>query len=239
MDELIWAAEAMAVDLDAIALGRLEQLLQLLQDGNRLFNLSGLHEIETIVRRHLIESIALGKVLVDHQLLQGTPALLDLGSGAGFPGLPLKVVWPEIQLTCLEATGKKAGFIETAAAALQLPEIRVLTGRAETLGHEPWLRESQDVVVARAVAPLPALAELALPLLRLGGTLGAVKGSRWNEELEAADAALKICGGAFAERVALHGSEELGIVFVTKCALTPPQYPRRPGQPAAHPLRRR
>jgi 16S rRNA (guanine527-N7)-methyltransferase len=237
MDELSLAAESMNIDLDSTTVSRFGTLLHLLQDRNRFLNLTAVRDPDAMVRRHFIESLALGKCLADQRLFSGTPALLDLGSGAGFPGLPLKLVWPALRLTCLEATAKKARFVALAASQLGLSDVRVLAGRAETLAHDRDLRESQDVVVARAVAPLPALVELALPFLRLGGMLAAVKGSRWRAELDAATPALAVLGGEFVAHTDLQGTTELATVLIQKCAVTPPAYPRRPGQPAAHPLR--
>jgi len=239
VEQLSIALESIEAGLDSTTVSQFARLLQRLQEGNRLFNLSGLRDAAAVVQRHFVESIALGRCLDERGFLSGEPSVLDLGSGAGFPGLPLKLVWPRLRLTLLEATSKKAHFITTTAEALELTGVRVLTGRAETLAHQSDLREAYDVVVARAVAPLPALVELTLPFLRVGGMLAAVKGSHWNQELVAASEALRVCGGELFGRVVLAPDGQVSVLLIRKLATTPAQYPRRPGQPAAHPLRRR
>jgi 16S rRNA (guanine527-N7)-methyltransferase len=239
MQELELGAVRLGLSLDPQTVERCERLLRLLEESNSRFNLTALHDAESVVRRHFVESVELGRRLDEHGLLTPDAALLDLGSGPGFPGLPLKLVWPGLRLTLVEATAKKAQFIAAAVRELELGQTRVLTGRAETLAHDAGLRESHDVVVARSVAALPALVEMALPFLRVGGTLAAVKGSRWQEELTSAAAALRLCGGAFAMREMLGEGGQLSVLFIQKTGPTPARYPRRPGRPATHPLQER
>ncbi len=143
---------------------------------------------------------------------------------------------PGIDLWLLEATAKKARFIESAATSLRLRGAGVLTGRAETLAHHPQLRESFDLTLARAVAPLPTLVELALPFLRLGGHLAAMKGSRAGQEIADAAKALELCGGMVAKELPVVEGASLGLILVRKSSPTPDRFPRRPGQPASHPL---
>lgn len=229
-------ARSLGIAPGAETIKRFERLLELLQTESSRHNITSLRDPTSIVERHFLESIALGLQLQEEGLLKPAATVLDLGSGAGFPGLPLKIVWGEIKLTLLEATAKKARFIQSAVDALGLAPTRVLTGRAETLARDPMLRETQDVVVARAVAALPALVELALPFLYIGGTLAAVKGSRVQEELSASTAALSACGGKVVDQRRLGRGPTLNVVLVEKIGRTPDRYPRRPGQPAAHPL---
>lgn len=205
-------------------------------------NLTSARALEEAETRHFLESIAIGKAMADHGVLAwGEPAsLLDLGAGAGFPGLPLKIVNPQLRVTLLEATGKKARFLRSLLQDLDIAGVLVLEERAEAAAHDPLHRGRYDLVTARAVAALPALAELALPFLRLGGHLAAAKGSRVYQEMEDARRALEICGGEPAGVRALDvpGEETAPVVvFVRKASLTPDQYPRRPGVPAKRPLR--
>lgn len=236
LDLLARGASSLGVPLDLNRLGAFDELLRLVEAANAGLNLTSLRDAGAIIQRHFLESIALGIRLAERGLLPAGAAVLDLGSGAGFPGLPLKLVWPEISLALLEATAKKARFIEAAVEALGLGSTRVLTGRAETLAHQAGLRESQDIVVARAVAALPALIEMGLPFLRTGGILAAVKGSRAPEEIAASAAALRFCGGVLSGQDLLLPGGDLRLVLIEKRASTPSRYPRRPGQPAAHPL---
>ncbi len=232
-------AGELGVRLDPAAFPRFAALLDLLQQAGESLNLTAVRDPEAIVRRHFIESLALGAILQRRGLLAPGARVLDLGSGAGFPGLPLKLLQPQIKLCLLEATAKKAVFLRRAIEELGLTETQILAGRAEIIGHDSAWRASFDLVTARAVAELAALVELALPFLCVEGVLAAIKGSRSGEEVEAAGGALELCGGAVIETVPLAGAGELRTVLVQKRRPTPVRFPRRPGQPAAHPLRAR
>ncbi len=200
--------------------------------------LTSLTDSEGVQRRHFVESLALLRAL-EEAGVSGASAI-DIGTGAGFPGLPIKIVRPLLALTLVEATGKKAAFLERLAQRLELAGVTVIQARAEELGHHPAHRAAYDLALARAVAPLPVLVELALPLLRLGGYLAAPKGSAAPREVKEAAAALQACGG----RVELVRCLEIPaagpvptLVLVRKVAETPERYPRRPGIPAKRPLR--
>jgi len=180
------------------------------------------------------ELIADSLVLADH--LGGARRLVDVGSGGGLPGLPLKIVHPDLEVTLIEADQSKAAFLVQAAARLGLRGVEVVAMRAEDAGHDPRYRESFDVAVARALAPLPTLVELCLPLVRVGGRLLAQKTDR--EEAARAERAIELLGGllepALPAPSAARGS---GIVVtVRKVRPTPAAYPRRPGVPARKPL---
>lgn len=236
---LIGEAAGIGIRIDPKTAASFGQLLELLRASNANLNLTAIRDPEDIVGRHFLESIALGVLLSKRGLLTPAARLLDLGSGAGFPGLPLKLVWPEIELYLLEATSKKAAFIATAVSTLQLHTAYVLDGRAEEFARDQSLREQFDLVVARGVVPLPALVELGLPFLRVGGVLAAMKGSRAADEIAAARTAIELCGGALIEDVPSLGIGNLRAVLIGKSSPTPDRFPRRSGQPAAHPLRNR
>lgn len=230
------AAQTLRIDLSAEVVERFAAYLRLLMATNQTLNLTSLRDPESIRRRHFLESLALGVLLSDGQLLPAGARVLDLGSGAGFPGLPLKLGWPDLDVSLLEATGKKARFLQMVVESLGLSGASVLVGRAEALAHDPTLRGHFDLVTARAVARLPALVELSLPFLRAGGTLAAIKGSRVDEEIAAAKAALRICGGRIVDQRSLPGDAGLRLVLIEKVAATPERYPRPPGRPGADPL---
>jgi 16S rRNA (guanine527-N7)-methyltransferase len=173
-------------------------------------------------------------VLLDH--LGDAKAVVDVGSGGGLPGLPLKIARPDLSMTLVEADQAKAAFLVTASAALGLQGVEVLARRAEEVGQDPLYRETFDLAVARAVAPMPVLAELCLPLVRVGGRLLAQKTER--EGLAAAVRAIEILGGRLG-RIELAPSpvRTAGIVVILdKIRATPPAYPRRPGVPSRKPL---
>ncbi|HXJ48248.1 MAG TPA: 16S rRNA (guanine(527)-N(7))-methyltransferase RsmG [Candidatus Acidoferrum sp.] len=180
------------------------------------------------------ELIADSLVLLDH--LGEAERLVDVGSGGGLPGLPLKLARPALGVTLVEADQRKAAFLVRACAALGLPDVAVVARRAEEVGQDPLYRESFDVAVARALAPMPVLAELCLPLVRVGGRLLAQKTEA--EDVAGAARAIEMLGGV-ADRVvpAPSGARRSGtVVVVNKTGTTPPEYPRRPGVPARKPL---
>ena len=193
--------------------------------------------MEAIERRHFAESLALLRALEERDLLL-SPAL-DVGSGAGLPGLPIKIARPDLRLTLLEANEKKAAFMERVIAELSLEGASVLSARAEEAGRLPEHRASYALVLARAVAPLRVLAELALPFLAIGGVLAAPKGSAAPREVREAQAALEALGGAVEETARLKapsGGRPLTLLLVRKTGETPGRYPRRPGIPRKRPL---
>jgi 16S rRNA (guanine527-N7)-methyltransferase len=178
--------------------------------------------------------IADSLVLLDH--LGEADKVVDVGSGGGLPGLPLKIARPGLSMTLIESDQAKAAFLVRACAALGLHDVEVVARRAEDVGRDTRYRESFDVAIARALAPMPVLAELCLPLVRLGGRLLAQKTE--SEDLDAARRAIDALGGAL-NRAVVAPSAARGagtVVIVDKVRPTPPTYPRRPGVPARKPL---
>jgi 16S rRNA (guanine527-N7)-methyltransferase len=173
-------------------------------------------------------------VLVDH--LGAARSLVDVGSGAGLPGLPIKIARPDLRVTLIEADQAKAAFLVHACAALELEQVEVIARRAEDAGQDPALRESFDVAVARALAPLPVLVELCLPLVRVGGRLLAQKTE--GEDAGNASTAIGLLGGELSGVVGAPSSARATgtIVVIDKVSPTPARYPRRPGIPARKPL---
>jgi len=173
-------------------------------------------------------------VLLEH--LGSARKVVDVGSGAGLPGLPLKIARPGLELVLIEADQRKAAFLVHACATLGLTDVEVLAERAEEVGRDPVYREAFDVVVARALAPMPVLAELCLPLVRVGGRLLAQKTK--SEDLDAAGRAIELMGGTIHAVVATPSAARGAgtVVIVDKVRSTPPGFPRRPGIPARKPL---
>jgi len=173
-------------------------------------------------------------VLLEH--LGDATKLIDVGSGGGLPGLPLKIARPELSVTLIEADKDKAAFLVRACAELGLHDVEVVARRAEEAGRDPLYREAFDVAVARALAPMQVLAELCLPFVKVGGRLLAQKTA--NEDMERAGRAITVLGGVL-DRTAAAPSAARGagtVVIVDKARPTPPAYPRRPGVPARRPL---
>ena len=173
-------------------------------------------------------------VLLDQ--LGAASNLVDVGSGGGLPGLPLKLAWPELAVTLVEADQAKAAFLVQACATLGLRDVEVVGRRAEEAARDPRYRERFDVAVARALAPMPALVELCLPYVRVGGRLLAQKTS--GEDVTRASRAIELLGGKMDRVVDAPSSlrRDGTVVVVSKLASTPALYPRRPGLPARKPL---
>lgn len=234
-------ARELGLDLSPDQLVRFDRYYTLLQRGRRRAALTSVSGREAVQRRHFLESLALLKALDEAGVLatDRPAALLDLGTGAGLPGLPMKIARRHLSLTLLDATAKKTSFLRGLLDELALPDVRVLTGRAEELGRDAQHRQAYDVVVARAVAPLAALLELAMPFLKLGGVLATPKGSGAPREISTAQRALHLLGGTLMSAAPLHvpgARHRQTLVLVRKTAPTPEKYPRRTGVPQKRPL---
>ncbi|GAA4006288.1 16S rRNA (guanine(527)-N(7))-methyltransferase RsmG [Deinococcus rubellus] len=211
------------------------ELQAALLEGNAQMNLTALTAERDIILKHFIDSLTCG---LDGWLGEAT-RLLDLGSGAGFPALPLAIVYPQLQILAVDATRKKTEYIARTAARLQLGQVQVLASRAESLGRDPAHREQYQRVVTRAVAALPVLAELGLPLLETGGLLIAQKGQLNPEELEAGRRAAAELGGELfhVKQFELPVSHDpRSLVVMRKLGTTLANYPRREGVPGKQPL---
>lgn len=206
-----------------------------LLEWNEKHNLTAITDEDGIRVKHFLDSLSCALVMKTRP----PRSLVDVGTGAGFPGIPLKILFPEMRLTLVESVGKKADFCRHAAEVLGLKGVTVMNCRAEEIGQLADQRENYDWAVARAVAGLPALAEYLLPLVRLGGMALAQKGESGPEEAQQAERALRILGGRLKklEPVHLPGiAEDRYLVLIEKVAATPPQYPRRVGLPVKKPL---
>lgn len=209
-----------------------EHYIRLLLDANARLNLTRVVEPDAVARLHLLDTLAALPLLSP-----SVERAVDLGSGGGVPGIVLAIARPGVHWTLVDSVGKKADALRSFVAGLGLANVEVIASRAELLGRGP-LRESFDVVTARALAPLPVLAEYALPLLRVGGTLVAWKGPISADELAAGRAASDLLGGG-APVVRSAGVPSLGdhrYILVEKLRPTPDPWPRRPGIPARRPL---
>ncbi len=199
-------------------------------------NLTAITDPEGIDVRHFADSLSC--LLVMRSRLAGS-LVVDVGTGAGFPGLPLKIVCPSFHLTLVEATGKKVDFLRHIVDRLKLTDVTLIHERAETLGQMPAHREQYDWALARAVAAMPTLAEYLLPLVKVGGHCLAQKGESAFQEIVEAQTAIKLLGGHVEQLKAVElptVAETRYLVDIRKVAATPPQYPRRPGIPNKRPL---
>ncbi|MBO1437364.1 16S rRNA (guanine(527)-N(7))-methyltransferase RsmG [Meiothermus sp. CFH 77666] len=231
---LLDSAMAFGVNLEP-ALPRFELLYERLVEASATTNLTAIRDERGIVLKHFVDSLSCLK----SSKLEGPLRVIDVGTGAGFPGLPLKMVRPELEMTFLDATQKKIAFIEEVCRAMNLAQTHCIWGRAEELGHNPAHRETYDRALSRAVSALNTLSELCLPLVKVGGFMIAQKSQRVEGELEQAQAAIRKLGGTVQEVISfkLPGLGELRtLVVIEKTSPTPPAYPRRAGVPAKNPL---
>ena len=206
-----------------------------LMDWNQKFNLTAIREMEAIRTKHFLDSFS----CVLAWKANPPTRLVDVGTGAGFPGLPLKILYPNLQLTLVESVGKKAMFCQHIVRVLGLDGVDVIQARAETLGQDPKHREAYDWAVARAVAQMNVLSEFLLPLVKVGGMMLAQKGESGPAEAQSAEGAMKLLGGRLKQvmQVNLPGvADDRFLILVEKTAATPPKYPLKPGIPVKTPL---
>ena len=236
MEEFIHAAqELFGIRLNGGQMVGLMNFERQLLEWNEKFNLTAVRDVEGIRIKHFLDSFSC--ILA----WRGSPPsrLVDVGTGAGFPGIPLKILYPSTQLTLIESVGKKASFCSHIVEHLHLEGVQVLTERAEEVGQMPEHRQRYDWAVARAVANLPVLVEYLLPLVQVGGHALAQKGESGPAETHKAENALRILGGRLQQLIpeTLPGiSEQRYLVTIDKVAATPTEYPRKAGTPAKKPL---
>lgn len=228
-------AAAFGISLTDAQTAAFEAYHQALIAWNSHTNLTAITDVEGVRVRHFLDSLSIAKA---NPLAAGA-YVIDVGTGAGFPGLPLKIAYPQLQMTLLEATGKKIAFLDHVIHALDLHGVRTVNARAEDAGQLPAHRARYDLVLARAVARLPILLEYLLPLAKVGGQCIAMKGKTAHEEAGISEKALRALGGKLREimPITLPDVEEPHyLVVVEKTEATPRQYPRKPGIPTKKPL---
>jgi 16S rRNA (guanine527-N7)-methyltransferase len=232
------AASELGIDLTDAQLAAFDQLGAALREANQQINLTSITEPAEIETRHFLDSLSASVPLLD-RLHDGEPLrLVDVGSGAGFPGLPLKVVFPRMRVTLVESVNKKADFLRRTVEALQLTDVEVVAKRAEDAARDEAYRDRFDWATARALGSLPVVVELAAPFLAPGGLLVAQRSGALEADLlngAPAFKALRLWSRA-PVHLRLSGLEGHGLIVGEKYAPTPSAYPRRAGLPRKRPL---
>ncbi len=235
-EELQQLAAQQGVILTPEQMHQLQVYNQLLNEANQVMNLTAITDSDQVYLKHFYDSLT--PLFVQPQLAQPV-SLVDIGSGAGFPGLVLKIANPQLQLTLVDSLNKRINFLQTLVQRLHLTDVTLIHQRAEDLGHQKQYREHFDFATARAVASLPTLLELCLPTVKVGGQFIALKATKTAAEVAAAQKALHILGGQVHQIQAFslpHDAGQRELVLINKISTTPTKYPRKPGTPSREPL---
>lgn len=217
---------------------QMEQFLQyyeMLVEKNKVMNLTAITEFDEVVEKHFLDSVSLTQQLDLHQPLK----VLDLGTGAGFPGIPLKIVFPELEITLMDSLNKRVLFLQDVISSLQLENIEAVHGRAEEAARNKKYRESFDLCVSRAVANISTLSEYCLPFVKIGGSFISYKSSTIEDELKDGKKGIAILGGKVKDvyKFTLPDSKlQRSFVIIEKEKRTPKAYPRKAGTPSKDPL---
>ena len=237
MQKLIEGAAGLGLKLAESQLKQFQTYSSELVDWNRRVNLTAITAYEDVQVKHFLDSLTVTLILKELPNSVGI-RMIDIGTGAGFPGIPLKIVLPDIRLTLLESTGKKALFLDHIRGVLGLGEVEIVTARAEDAARLQKHRGKYDVALSRAVAALPALLELALPFCKTGGIFVAQKLAKAKTEIAEAARAASLLGGRLREVKDIDLPELAGrcLIVYEKVSPTPTRYPRPPGIPSKEPL---
>ncbi len=226
-------AASLGVELNDIALEKFDTLAQLLIEQNKTMNLTAITDPDEVVIKHFADSVSLFSAVIPEE----NAKILDLGTGAGFPGIPLLIARPDIRLTMVDSTAKKLRYVADTVEKLGL-EAEVLHARAEEAGKNPEYREQYDIVCSRAVAALNVLSEYCLPFVKVGGVFVAMKGAKAEEEIADAKKAIGILGGKIIDKktFTLSDGGERTLIIIKKISQTSPKYPRVSAQISKKPL---
>lgn len=227
--------EKMEIDLSAKQIEQFLRYYELLIDWNKRINLTAITVYQDVLKKHFIDSLSLTKVCDLRQKCH----MIDVGTGAGFPGLALKIAFPEIHVTLLDSLHKRIQFLDTVIEELKLENVQTVHGRAEDFAKQGKLREAFDICVSRAVANFSILSEYCLPYVRKGGLFIAYKSEKVASEIEGAGRAIALLGGSIKEKVEFtlpYSDIYRSLVVIQKIERTPGKYPRKAGIPSKEPL---
>lgn len=235
-EEFKLALHNKGIDVTEKQMKQFDNYLILLQEWNEKINLTAITEREEVYLKHFYDSITAG-LYVDFN--KGVQSLCDVGAGAGFPSIPLKIIFPKLKVTIVDSLNKRIQFLTILAETLELENVHFYHDRAEDFGQNKQFRETFDFVTARAVARMSVLAELCLPLVKKNGVFIALKASSSDNEMQDSKKAIATLGGRFREEFIFELPKEAGerhILLIDKKKETPKKYPRKPGTPNKSPL---
>jgi 16S rRNA (guanine527-N7)-methyltransferase len=239
MEELIEGASKLGIELDARQVNLFELYYHELIEWNKKINLTAISDYSSVQVKHFLDSLTITLALPAREMERPDFSIVDVGTGAGFPGLPLKILFPRLRMVLIEPTTKKTAFLHHIIAKLKLENVEAVNSRAEDAGHSPTYREQFALVLSRAVALLPALVELTLPFCRVGGKFIAQKKGEIEQEVNRAKEAIRVLGGKL-NQIRKIELEEFNdgryLVIIDKICPTPGKYPRRVGLPKRRPI---
>lgn len=241
MKKLITGASKLGIEFNTRQLRQFELYYRELIEWNKRINLTAITDYASVQLKHFLDSLTITLVLPEQGKGIGRPDfnVVDVGTGAGFPGVPLKIIFPKTRLVLLEPTTKKTAFLQSIIRKLELENVEVLTSRAEDAAHLASYREQFGLALSRAVASLPTLLELTLPFCQVGGRFVAQKKGEFGQEIARAKEAIAVLGGKLDQirRIELDEFDDARyLVIIDKICPTPGKYPRRPGLPRRRPI---
>ena len=209
---------------------------ELMIEWNSFMNLTAITEMDEVIMKHFVDSVSLIQAVPD--LAKKGYSLIDIGTGAGFPGIPLKIVFPDLKITLLDSLNKRVDFLKQVCDKLKINNVTAIHGRAETYGQNEMYRNQFDFVVSRAVAELPILMEYCVPFAKVNGYFVSYKGKKQEEEVKLAENAFHELSAKFdhLDKFSLREKEERYLLFIRKVEETNSKYPRKEGKPKKKPL---